>query len=90
MEADTLGPGSYSYTYATDTPLRWCCHTGLTLRYLRGKPKAWAALGAVLDIENVPLQYLDFTPQQIAEQFGDFVKPAQLPELEAILAQYPL
>lgn len=86
----TLGPGNYTYTYETDTPLRWCCHAGLTLRYLRSKPEAWAALGTVLDIDNVPLQYLDFTPQQVAELFGDFVKPAQLPELETILAQYPL
>lgn len=86
----TLSPGSYTYTYETDAPLRWCYNTGLTLRYLRGKPDVWTSLGAALDIDNVPLQYLDFTPRQIAELFGDFVTPAQLPELERILMNYPL
>lgn len=82
-----LMPGSYTFRYETNRPLKPVYNTRTPVTELWENRAVWEALTAVLPAEQIPRQYWDFSLRDIAEKFGG-VGDKQLDRLDDLLARF--
>lgn len=80
-----LLPGTYCFDYEADRDFRPGLSVDSTVREIRKAPAVWEKLRGIININEVPLQYLDFTLRQIAKRFGDYIDPERLEMADAVL-----
>ena len=82
-----LMPGSYTFRYETNRPLKPVYNTRTPVIELWENRAVWEALTAVLPAEQSPRQYWDVSLRDIAEKFGG-TDDKQLDRLDDLLAQF--